>query len=184
MTSAAPERFSPDLLVRQPERLTAQFSLTRCSRLTELLADGAGTLSAEFELRRHGKHVAVAGQLGTTYQLECQRCLAVYTHQVSSEFEFVLVPDEATAQALDEELDPVILDEDGMIDLVRLFEDELILLVPSVPKHETPAECEFAVEVTIDENFTEVADSASSDKGDKRNTPEENAFSVLKNLQF
>lgn len=186
MVSPAPERFSPDLLSRQPQRLSADFPLAKCTRLADFLAesdaadqvseDRGASLKAEFECTRQGRLLLIKGELETVYRLECQRCLQPFDHNVVSSFEFVMVEDQAQAEELADEFDPVILDDEGMISLVQLFEDELILLVPSVPKHESPEDCEFSVDVTIDET----PDTQKS-SGVQR---AESAFAELKNLRF
>jgi uncharacterized protein len=69
--------------------------------------------------------------------LQCQRCLQSVEQLLEVQRRFRFVDDEASAQALDEGND----DEDvlalrGRLDLIELLEDELILALPLVPRHE------------------------------------------------
>ncbi|AKC68218.1 YceD family protein [Pandoraea oxalativorans] len=69
--------------------------------------------------------------------LECQRCLTPYQESLDSETTFEIVPDEAAAEArpLDEdELEALVGSKH--FDLRELIEEELLLALPIVPKHE------------------------------------------------
>ncbi|MBX3601737.1 MAG: DUF177 domain-containing protein [Rubrivivax sp.] len=70
-------------------------------------------------------------------RLECQRCLQPMdqTLEVDRRFRFVRGEDEAAR--LDEESEDDVLALPGRLDLLELLEDELILALPLVPRHET-----------------------------------------------
>lgn len=69
-------------------------------------------------------------------RLECQRCLQPMdqTLEVDRRFRFVRGEDEAAR--LDEESEDDVLALPGRLDLLELLEDELILALPLVPRHE------------------------------------------------
>jgi uncharacterized protein len=77
-------------------------------------------------------HLEVYGQL----PLICQRCLAPVVVRVVSERSFRFVTDEATAAAEDDECEEDVLVLDTRFDWPQLVEDELIMSLPLVPKHE------------------------------------------------
>lgn len=69
--------------------------------------------------------------------LECQRCLTPFEAPLDSETTFEIVPDEAAAEdrPLDEdELEALV--GSRHFDLLELIEEELLLALPIVPKHE------------------------------------------------
>lgn len=117
--------------------------------LSRLISDAAPAGDGQVHWRVEGARRAMAGgapdpllqlQARATVRLTCQRCLQPVdvTLEVACSFRFVA--DEAEAERLDEEAD----DEDvlalpprGRLDLLPLVEDELILAVPLVPRHET-----------------------------------------------
>ncbi len=68
--------------------------------------------------------------------LQCQRCLGPVVETIGAEREFVFVADEATAEALDDELEEDVLVLSRDFDALALVEDELILALPLVPRHE------------------------------------------------
>lgn len=86
-------------------------------------------------------------QAGVTLPLTCQRCLgpADITLQVERAFRFVAT--EAQAESEDEasEEDVLVLSRD--FDLAALVEDELLMALPLVPRHEVcPTEVRLAVQ--------------------------------------
>ena len=135
MVKQAPIRFNPDLMVREACTFQVDVALKQFTRLQKMLLASAGVLHATFNFSRRGKRVVIAGRLQANLALQCQRCLDPMSCVVDRPFELVCVADETAAKALANELDPVVLDEHGQIHVVDLLEDELILQIPTVPKH-------------------------------------------------
>ena len=75
--------------------------------------------------------------------LVCQRCLGVVEVPVDSAARVAIVADLAAADRLDAELDPFVAD-DGKIALRDLAEEQLLLALPLVPRHDDVAQCERA----------------------------------------
>jgi uncharacterized protein len=111
-----------------------------------LLPSADGAPIAPVRWRARGSLLAVAGALPQCLveldieaepTFECQRCLQPVTLPlvVSRRFRFVAGEDEAAR--LDEELDDDVLALEPRFDLLGLVEDELLLEVPLVPRHET-----------------------------------------------
>lgn len=71
-----------------------------------------------------------------TVRLTCQRCLQAVTVPLQVDSEFRFVPDEATAAELDADSDEDLLVESRSLNLPSLIEDELLLALPLVPRHE------------------------------------------------
>jgi uncharacterized protein len=69
-------------------------------------------------------------------RLVCQRCLQPMEVDLVAERSFLFVNDEATAARLDEEMDDDVLVLPRALDLLELVEDELILALPLVPRHD------------------------------------------------
>lgn len=91
--------------------------------------------------------VEIAGQVG----LVCQRCLEPMRHAIDVHARYRVMRSEAEADAApmdDDEFDPVVGAKD--FDLVALVEDEVLLSLPVVPRHER---CPGAVlNATLDED--------------------------------
>jgi uncharacterized protein len=101
--------------------------------------------------------------------LVCQRCLQPVELPVAVDRSFRFVPDEATAAAQDDETEEDLLALSHSFDLLELVEDELLMELPVVPRHEA---CPEPVKMSaVDPDF----ELAGSDK--------ENPFAVLGRLK-
>ena len=73
----------------------------------------------------------------TVVRLECQRCLQPLNASLRVDRQIRFVAGEDEAARLDEDSDEDVLALVARLDLLELFEDELILALPLVPRHET-----------------------------------------------
>jgi len=199
MVKQTPSRFNPDLLARDSTQYSVDLPLKQFIRLQEFLLDDSGEMHAKFRFSRRKKSVMVSGNLTANYRLQCQRCLEPMQFEVDEAFEFVFAKTEEEALRVPERFDPVVLDETGQIHVIDLFEDELILYLPTVARHETQAQCEASGYILfIDEAQAESTDEQTSgqakqgkqsqddDKGDDDSAENvrKNPFDVLKNLDL
>lgn len=110
-------------------------------------------------------HLHLEAQLPMT----CQRCLGRVLMPVILDNKYRFVPDEATAEAQDETCDEDLLVLSKQFDLRELLEDELLLELPLMPKHEV---CPTPVKLaSTDEDFKAAL------------TQKPNAFAVLGSLK-
>jgi len=68
--------------------------------------------------------------------LQCQRCLLPLAQAVRVDRHFRFVADEDTAAALDDQIEDEVLVLTKSLDLRELLEDELLLALPLVPRHD------------------------------------------------
>jgi uncharacterized protein len=139
-------------------------SLAHFQRLSELAwsNEGQTTASPQVSWTLTGEMVPVTGGeaeiwLHLTAELllpmQCQRCMGPVEVEVVSEQSFRFVADEATAEAQDDESEEDLLVLTPELDVWELIEDELIMTVPIVPKHEV---CPATVTLSVaDEAFEE-----------------------------
>ena len=80
--------------------------------------------------------------------LECQRCLKPVTVAIEVKRDFLFVQGEEAAAQLDAETDDDVLAMPRILDLRELVEDELLLAMPLVPRHDV---CPEPLPVRIDE---------------------------------
>lgn len=71
-----------------------------------------------------------------TVRLQCQRCLGPVEVHLDVARRFRFVADETAAERLDEEIEDEVLVLDRTLDLHELVEDELLLAMPLVPRHD------------------------------------------------
>jgi len=141
MVKRAPSRFNPDLLVRDATRYEAEIPLSQFTRLSEQLLSSDGKLMANFSFSARDKHVMAKGSLEFLAVLQCQRCMEPFALNVQANFELLCVKTQAEADSLPDALDPVVLDEEGQLNVVDLLEDDALLQLPEFPKHEDDELC-------------------------------------------
>ena len=177
MVKTLPARFNPDLMVRDGTRHEAIVPIRRFPRLADILASDEGEIRASASFSRRKDHIVIAGRLTADWPLVCQRCLEPMRVSIDEPYELVFVESEAAARELPKALDPVVLDDAGQIHVVDLFEDELILHVPAIPRHEDGESCTDA-----ELSFGDVPEPGDGAEGDGRR--ERNPFDVLKDLNL
>lgn len=129
-----------DRLADVGERREFDLPLRELPRLVPALAslDGLAQCRLQFT-RERGQpvaEVAVRARLG----LRCQRCLRPVWLAVDEVSRLWLVTDPAKADDLDPGLEPTLAAE-GRIALRDLVEEELLLAVPLVPRHDDASQC-------------------------------------------
>jgi len=72
----------------------------------------------------------------TRLSLVCQRCLGPLVEHIQAQRDFLFAPDESTAAELDADSEDDVLAMTRSLDLRALVEDELLLALPLVPRHE------------------------------------------------
>lgn len=86
-------------------------------------------------------------QAGVSLPLTCQRCLGPADIEVTLERDFRFVDTEEQAEAEDEEAEEDVLVLSRDFDLQTLVEDELLMALPLVPRHEVcPGDVKLAVQ--------------------------------------
>ena len=126
--------------------LTGHWPLAELRRLADmehreaLIATGQKVDWAVRGERRMGKTGPVQTWLHlstrTQLQLVCQRCLQPVVTPLAAQRSFLFVQGEAAAAELDAECEDDVLALSRELDLRELVEDELLLSLPLVPKHE------------------------------------------------
>lgn len=148
-TPWSPRRLDVEALARAQGELQGELGWGELPRMRSLLAQGAETeqeagppvhWQARGERRRlpdGSGQVWLHLQAQARAALTCQRCLAPVTVAVDVERDFRFVGDEAQAEREDADADEEVLAMNRRFDLVELVEDELLLALPLVPRHDT-----------------------------------------------
>ncbi len=109
----------------------------------------------------------VKGHVETTLKLQCQRCLEAYNYEIMSDFILGIVKTLDEVNELPEQYEPALAKE-GILALRDLIEDEVILNLPIIPRHE-PEDCKVKLPYT--------------DAGWEKNKSEASPFHVLASLK-
>ena len=141
-----PRRLDMAAFARAEGRLVGQWPVSAMPRLRQdTLPPEADTPAAAVDWSAQGScRSAGAGepeirlhlQARTALRMICQRCLQPLTVLLDVQPTLRFVRDEQQAEALDEDSEEDVLALTAALDLQRLTEDELILALPLVPRHE------------------------------------------------
>lgn len=112
-----------------------EYSLAELPRLREQLVSTAGAATGRVEFRHEGGRVVASLEVAATLALQCQRCMQPVSVPLRSAVEVALVDDLAAADAVPEEMEPVLINA-GRVLLRELVEEELLLGVPLIPRHD------------------------------------------------
>ena len=152
------ERFVIDLraLAKDGRRLDGEVPVIKLGRLAESVQESTGTVIFGFQGERddEGK-LYVDLEIRSDLVLQCQRCLdaMVWPCEVQNRL-LLLRPGE---QPPEDELENDAVDSlevEPLTDLLALVEDEVLLALPLVPRHES---CEPPVKSGVDEEISPFA---------------------------
>lgn len=136
MSSRLPERVDPWHLADQGRVLAGSYALYEMPRLAPLLADADGEASFRLGFERDGDRRAVVRlAVDAVLSLTCQRCLEPMAHEVHSRGVLGIVASIEEAERLPDSYESLLVMEDGVRPL-DIVEEELLLAVPAVPRHE------------------------------------------------
>jgi uncharacterized protein len=141
------KHFNVKAFARDGGSAQGQQSLVQFERLSDLAwsMEGQDTAVPQVSWSLTGEMVPVTGadaeiwlHLAADVRLpmQCQRCMGPVVVEVFSDQSFRFVVDEGTAEAQDDESEEDLLVLAPEMDVWALIEDELIMSVPIVPKHE------------------------------------------------
>lgn len=116
--------------------IRGELEINSFDRLSELLFDSGGTVKLDLNFGKQGRLTAVEGHLSATLVLKCQRCLEALEWQIDDDIKLGVVSSTEHINRLPEGYEPLLLAEDGLVLLNTLVEDELLLRLPDIPKHQ------------------------------------------------
>jgi uncharacterized protein len=141
-TPSLPSRIDPWRLTAEGGRLEGSLALAALPRLVAELdrTDGVVSVALVAGVDRQGVRF-IGGAVRTEVELVCQRCLGPLRLALDVTVGLGLVHDEAEADRLPEEYEPLLVPE-GIIHVADLVEDELLLALPRIPRHDDVRDCE------------------------------------------
>lgn len=136
MSTRPPERVDPWRLADRGSVLSGHFALADLVRLSPLLTSTEGLANYElaFDKDADGRPL-ITGNVRAALSVTCQRCLMPLRLEIDSRLSLTVVSGPEEAGRLPEDTDSVQLDEQTL-SLRELVEDELLLNIPTVPRHD------------------------------------------------
>ena len=127
----------PIRFAREGGSLAGEFALAELDRLRDELANDQGLVAYRLEGALVGGRPAFRLTVEANPTLICQHCLTRYVHPLRSEGVIFLARNDAELDRWESD-DPLldVIVAEGRMDVRTLVEDELLLSLPVVPRHE------------------------------------------------
>jgi len=169
MRGGLPEHINPLHLADTGVQLAGDLPVTRLQRLKAMLAskEGRVRVTARFSVDEQGRRVLEL-KASADLEMTCQRCMGSVAVPVAVDAALELVPEESADDAASERYEPLVVSRDRM-SLAEIVEDELLLQLPMIPRHE--------------EGDDACLPGAGPGDGQKQDTARENPFAVLATLK-
>ena len=115
----------------------ASLPLARFSRFLTLVAKAEGEIKVELSFFVDEAHLIHAMlRLDAPVSLTCQACNGLVSYAIVEETFFQFAKTDAEAEALPLQVQALVLDETGNLNVDEMLEDALILALPMFPRHE------------------------------------------------
>ena len=136
MTSVKlPRQVDFEKMAQNRAHLAGSLELTEFVRLLPSLANEQGKVTIDLIFSRDPKGSAhCVGEVTLECNLQCQRCLQPYLHTQKAPIGLTAVKDHDAALGIESTMEPIITGGES-IALVDMIEDELLLVMPLIPKH-------------------------------------------------
>jgi uncharacterized protein len=117
-------------------------------RLVSSLANQEGevVIDANFGIDTQGIKF-IKGSVKALVYVLCARCLEVFVQEIISDFSYGLVNTDAKAKKLPKHYEPVLMTDENL-NVLEMVEEELIINLPIVPKHD-PKSCKVKMPVVV-----------------------------------
>ncbi len=164
-----PLQLSVEAFAKNEQSLKGEWNLTSLPRLLESThspqtvdADTAVAwqLRGESRSARSGPpEIWLHLDSSVTVALTCQRCLQAMTTRIKAQRSFRFVHGETAAAELDAQSDDDVLALSRYLDARELIEDELLLELPLVPRHEVCPQPLMERDMSMDDSVQTVCDN-------------------------
>ena len=135
--NSLPKYIDPIKLAEHHGRVSGQIAVASLTGMQELLLDNTGILTVNLTFDRDEEgFLCIQGNIDGELQLECQRCLKAMSYPVSLDVSLSPITSVEAGKNLPSQYEPVMI-EDEKILLSALIEEEVVISLPMIPKHET-----------------------------------------------
>jgi uncharacterized protein len=137
-------RIDASICARSGSTIERHFAAAELPRLREAGAGDKTEVTTRLRFSQFDGRVVIEGELEGVLMLECQRCMKPFAFELHEPFKVMLVEDE-------EELErepggyEAILGNPAHFDLLGFAEDQALLALPLVPKHQSESCAEIAL---------------------------------------
>jgi uncharacterized protein len=131
-----PEHIDPFRYAEQSLSLDGILNIAVMKRLSANVIANDNTVKVNLHFGVDEQQVTyLTGHLESKLTLQCQRCMEPFNYEIITDFALGIISTLDEANALPERYEPVLATE-GNLALRELIEDEIILNLPIIPRHE------------------------------------------------
>ena len=162
MPKHLPELIDPLLCASKGRHWQGKLAIAGMSRLAGMIRNPGQEVDVDLRFDRDGRTAVVRGTVRGELEVVCQRCLDPLLIVIDQAVSLGLVTSIEEGERLGEDYEPLVLERER-IRFADIVEDELILAIPDIPRHE----------------HCHIMYAAPQEKGLERPNP----FAVLANLK-
>lgn len=146
-----PEHIDPFRYAEQALQVSGKVRLIDMQRLQAMVNPNSSPAEVQLRFGIDEQGIPyVKGHLEARLGLQCQRCMDPYNYEIIADFLLGIVNTDEEANELPESYEPVLTKEGRKIALRELVEDELILNLPLIPKHD-PKDCKVVTPIGLEQ---------------------------------
>lgn len=134
MSDRLPVRVDPYRLAEKGLVLSGKLAISKMPRLRPLVAGSSGDVECQLVFSKKARQYFLTGHVKGSLRLTCQRCLKPYDQEIESRFSLLLVADDQEAERVLEADEPLVIVDDEL-DISTFVEDEVLLSMPTIPRH-------------------------------------------------
>jgi uncharacterized protein len=121
---------------RSASAIERTFAATDLPRLVEAGALSGSSIEVRMRFEHFDGRIVVAGELSGAVTLTCQRCMQPVAVPLDESFKLALVAQDGVEESESGGYEPVIVSDPARLELSWLAEEQILLALPLVPKHE------------------------------------------------
>lgn len=142
-TSKLPKYINPKELSIQGVEVQGTYLVYAMDRLSQLVTPESKSVTVSFHLKfqrdEEGKSV-INGEVNAVITVICQRCAKPMALTLKAKPHLMILSQESQMAQMPKEYDPLVTYDKPVL-LKAIVEDELLLALPMIPKHQ-PEECQ------------------------------------------
>jgi uncharacterized protein len=135
MVDRIPDLFDPLEFAEKKRRIRASLPLAEMDRLRGSLTTSDGCAEVDLSFGKFGRLPSISGTISANLQLECQRCLESIDWPVEESVSIALVASIDEVELLPEQFEPLVVAAGELVAFVDIVQDELLLAIPVIPRH-------------------------------------------------
>jgi uncharacterized protein len=161
MSDRIPKIIDPIHLAEKRRFFDGELPLSVMTRLSTKIENLDDSVFFQLDFTKIGKLAVTKGSIRAKIQMQCQSCLQLLEIAVDSDVNLAVVQSEEQAALLPEAYEALLCEQENMV-FEDIIEDEILLALPVIPKHQHRCFERQQTDLTIDSKGQSTKDSPFS----------------------